>query len=76
VAAGEERLIDQDEDVNRVAVFPFVPGTNPKAYGNTIPSGRLFESVYLFFAGSYLNFASCFLRRGRHDALRANAPNR
>src|SRR5256885_13946167 len=32
----------------------FVPGTKPKSYGKTMPSGRIFDKLYIF-AGSYLS---------------------
>src|SRR5438045_932549 len=31
-----------------------VRGTKPKSYGKTIPSGKIFDRLYIFFAGSYL----------------------
>src|SRR5205085_7765611 len=31
-----------------------VSGTKPKSYGKTMPSGRIFDKLYIFFAGSYL----------------------
>src|SRR5205823_12713005 len=32
-----------------------VRGTKPKSYGKTIPSGRIFDRLNIFFAGSYLS---------------------
>jgi hypothetical protein len=53
-AARKRRLIHEQENIDGIAVVTSVEGTNPKSYGNVIPSGKTLLRVNEASAGSNL----------------------